>query len=516
MVDQFVLVSAARIDEACDGLLDFAADFRALAVRLGPVMVGDASLRERVERSLARLEDTVSSTWALRMVPVAPALEDMVAHAHALAGELGKKVRVEIHAGGAEVERSVLDALSEPLLHLVRNAIDHGLEAPSQRGDKTPEGVLSLRASVQGNHLVLEVSDDGRGVDLPAVRARALEVGLLAPSDAPSDAQLVELLFHHGLSTRTVATSVSGRGVGLDVVRARLEALNGSVQVTDTGRRGTTFTLRLPTSLSRERVLVVECGGRLFGLPATHVLEVVRLREVQLEVVPGGRLLPLRDEKLPLRSLLGALGDTGTVRDDAWAVVLQSGSRRVALTIERPLGQQDLLRRPVDALLESMATLSGSALLDDGRLVLLLTPHVVLERSSASLQRDAQPVVERRQRVLVVDDSLTVCNLIHELLAEAGFEVTEAHDGAQALTAIRAQVPDLMVADVDMPVMNGFELLGAVRERWQFPVVMLTMRGSPEDRRRAVSLGANAYLVKSQFDEQTLADTVNRLLGKGA
>jgi chemotaxis protein histidine kinase CheA/CheY-like chemotaxis protein len=520
--ERWMHVKASRVDELCERVSDFSVDFRTLMFQLekaGRQGAGPEALRslmEEADRCRAKLEDTVASAWSLRMVPVEPALEELVGHARELAQSQGKRVRVTVRSEGAEVERGVLDSLQEPLMHLVRNAVDHGLERPDERGAKGEEGLLTLRATPQGPSLVLEVSDDGRGVDVNAVRAAAVTKGLYDAKAAAAldERSALELLFRHGFSTRSQVSQVSGRGVGLDIVRERLDALGGSAHVTTALGRGATFKLTVPSTLTRERALVVECGGVLYGLPSAQVLEVVRLSDQRQDVVAGGVAMGFHDEALPLRSLVQALG----ARDDeapTWAAVLEVGGRRVALALPKLLGEQDLLRRPLDALLGGFEHLSASATLDDGRLVLLLSVAGLLrrDRPGASSRPAAGAAASTRPRVLVVDDSLTIVDLVRELLVEAGFEVKTAHDGQAALEVLHAWLPELVLADVDMPVMDGFELLRQVRMRWQhLPVVMLTTRGSADDRRLAASLGASAYLVKSQFEEATLLETVRRYL----
>jgi CheY-like chemotaxis protein len=245
------------------------------------------------------------------------------------------------------------------------------------------------------------------------------------------------------------------------------------------------------------------------------VLEVLRFEESARLAVAGGSAIRFRDEAIPLSSFAQLLGAPPC--EARWTLVLQVGSRRWGLAVSALLGEQEILRRPVDALVSRFEHVAASATLDDGRLVLLLSPPVLFRRRDvpgAPPPPSPAPTTRRRQRVLVVDDSLTVCDLVSELLAEAGFEVRSAVHGQAALVTMQDWMPDLTLVDIDMPVMNGFELLQRVRARWQhLPVLMLTTRGSPDDRRRAASLGANAYLVKSQFEESNLIETIRRFLG---
>jgi two-component system chemotaxis sensor kinase CheA/two-component system sensor histidine kinase and response regulator WspE len=436
-------------------------------------------------------------------------------HARELALQQGKRLRIQIEAAGAQVERSILDELGEPLAHLVRNAVDHGIEAPSERGDKDPEARLVLHAEPSGANVVLSIIDDGRGIDPAAVRAAAVRRGLMSAEAAEhfGDREALELIFQHGFSTRTAVTDLSGRGVGLDVVRSVIEKLGGTVTVTSEPGKGTRFVLSIPTRLSLERALVLECGGALYGIPSRQVLEVTHRTDGAVTPVPGGEVVRYRDESLPYRSLSALLSSEAV--EEPWLLVIVVGMRRWALGCHSIVGEFDLVRQPPDRLLQSSAHVGGSATLDDGRLVLLLSLAALVRRAAVPLRapvaRASAP--KRPGRILVVDDSEIIRDLVTHVLRDAGFEVHAAADGGAALALIDSNLPDAILADVEMPVMDGFELLRRVRASWpDLPVVMLTTRSSPEDRSRSAALGANAHLVKSGFQEATLLQTIRGLV----
>jgi two-component system chemotaxis sensor kinase CheA/two-component system sensor histidine kinase and response regulator WspE len=518
---RWMQVQVTRVDELCERVSDFAGEFRGLSRELAAAIPADGrnrNLHEALDRSRGRLDDLIGNAWALRLVPVEPALEELVQHAHALAETQGKRLRVQVDGQGAEVERSVLDQLWEPLLHLVRNAVDHGLEGPAERAGKNPIGSLVLRARPAGPYLSITIADDGRGIDVEAVRAAALAHGVVAPAAArlASRRELLELIFRHGFSTRAEVSGVSGRGVGLDVVRQRAEAMGGTVSVTSEAG-STCFELRVQATITRERAVVLAFGNLLLAVPSSSVVEVVRLDTVRPVAVAGGRALPFRDEIVPLRSLAQAVGAPEPA-ESVWALVLEVGARRWAFTVGQLLGEQDLLRRPVDALLAPLGHVAGSATLDDGRLALVASVAGLVYASEAGgvARAPVNPASSpQRPRVLLVDDSLNVRDLIAELLTEGGMDVTQAGDGREALEALNTQVPDLVLTDFEMPNMDGMELLKEIRARWaHLPVVVLTTRGSADDRRRAAMLGANAYLVKTEFEESFLLDSLRRFLGR--
>jgi two-component system chemotaxis sensor kinase CheA/two-component system sensor histidine kinase and response regulator WspE len=520
--ERWVQINSARIDHLCEHVSEFASEFRSLAFELsrqddeGTARVGRALL-EKLDRCRTQIEDVIGSAWSLRLVPVEPALEELVRHARELARQQGKRVRIYVRGEGAEVERSVLDELWEPLLHLVRNAVDHGIETPGERRGKSPEANLVVQARQSGPNLVITVADDGRGVDVKQIRAVAVSQGLInqETADALPERAVLDLLFRHGFTTKKSVSEVSGRGVGLDIVREKVDALGGSVIVSSTFGQGTRFELTVPATIGKERALVIECGGALYGIPSGQVIEVVTIADSVVDGVAGGKVLRFRDESIPLRSLAGVVAaeDPG---GEAWALVIEHASRRWAFGIQRLVGEYDLLRRPVDGLLAHFQHIAASAALDDGRLVLLLSMSGLLRRTEAGVAvRSAAAVPNRaRKRVLVVDDSPTVREVVSEILADGGLEVKVAADGRIAWQMLEEELPDLVMTDLEMPVMDGFELLQRIRARWKhLPVVMLTTRGSAEDRRQATALGADAYLVKSTFEEATLMDTVRRFFG---
>jgi chemotaxis protein histidine kinase CheA len=514
----WIQVGAARVDALCERASTAAVELRAFLNQARQRGM-PRELREELEQCLAQLEDVESSAWSLRLVPVAPVLGELAAHARELAAGQGKPLRAIVAGGDAQLERGILDQLWHPLVHLVRNAIDHGIEAPGERGKKPAEAQLTLSAEPVGAVVEISVADDGRGVDPAVVRSAALTRGLISAEAAgtQSDREVLELLFRHGFTTRSEAGDLSGRGVGLDVVRATVESLGGVALVQSRPGQGARFTLRVPMAIGKERILVVDGGaGVLVGLPARNVLEVSRAATAVVEPVAGGRSLRLFDQVLPLHSLPLVLG--GRSLDEAFLVVIELGARRFAVAVPALVGERELLRRPPDALLGALHAVAGSAVLDDGRLVLLLSLTALSRQLDMALPAPvfAAPAVEapRRPRVLVVDDSAVVRDLVREALAAAGYDVALAQDGAEALAGIEREPPDLALLDIDMPGLDGFEVLARVRARTRaLPIVMLTSRGSADDRRRAASLGADAYLVKADYAPRTLLETVRQLVG---
>ncbi|MBC7976474.1 MAG: response regulator, partial [Myxococcales bacterium] len=426
------------------------------------------------------------------------------------ARKLGRDAILEIRGGEITLDRSLVEGLRGPLTHLVRNAVDHGIEPAHERGTKPVPAELVLSAEGRGDQVVITVADDGRGIDLPKVRAIAIARGLTDAITPLSEEAAYELLFLHGFSTRQGATNLSGRGVGLDAVRRRLVSIGGRVTVSPNPGAGTRFAIYIPSTVFRERVLIADVGGALCALPAREVETIIPIASTMIESVGTASLLRYRGEGLPFLPLPLFRGDAESTR----AAIVTHGGQRWAISLPDVVGDVELLRVPVDAAVASLGPFAASGTLDDGRLVLVVSLDALLQRPRQITDLMHSPAGERsRRRVLVVDDSPIVRDLLTELLASVGLEVRSAGDGAAALQTLAEHPVDLIVCDVEMPVMDGFELLRRLRDRGErVPVVMVTTRGSVSDRALAASLGADALIVKSEFENAHLLETLRRFV----
>ncbi len=518
--DRFMQVDAALIDLLCERVAELTAAFGQLETSADALIdrnarhTRTAKLTDGFERCRALLDEATSTAWTLRLVSLDPLLEELARHARRAAENQRKLVEVEAVAGGVQLERDVADQLWDSLLHLVQNAVDHGIEEPDQRGTKPPVARLRLSAESVGPSVVLRVEDDGRGIDPAQVRRAAVERGVVTAEAASelSDAQATDLLFEHGFSTRSVASRTSGRGVGLDVVRRRVESLGGNVGIESQPGLGTRFSLGVPFAITKEKLLIVELSSAPYGFPA---------RVVRAVLGPSALPKPGQDsvvrhngETLPFRSLCEALSLPQSDVDNV-VLVLELSGRKFAASVGRIVGERELIRRPAEKLLHQTG-IGASAVLEDGRIVLLPElnyVHRALRARAGQIVPGSVEQERRRQRVLVADDSPVVRELVTEILSAAGLLVEQATDGAAALESILQSEPDLVVSDVEMPRMNGFDLLAEVRKRTQrLPVIMLSTRGSVEDRKRATRLGANAYLVKTEFHSESLLEVVRRFV----
>jgi two-component system, chemotaxis family, sensor kinase CheA len=496
----------AAIRRQVDGL---ARGYKAEGRRLGQAV---DELRDEVRRA--------------RMLPVATVFAGFPRLHRDITRELGKEADLEIRGGEVEVDRAVLEQLRAPLTHLLRNALDHGLEPAEARArsGKPARGSVVVAAVQREGVLQVEVADDGAGIDPARVRARALERGLLGPeAERASDQEVLDLVFASGFSTATRVTGLSGRGVGLDVVREHVERLHGTITLDTEVGRGTRFLLELPLTVATTLCLLVGAAGRPFGLPATSVMRIERVRLEELGWAGGHRVVPVDGRPVPLVPAAGLLGlghpraadaDAGTV------VVVGSAERRTALAVESLLGVQEVVIKPLPRPFVRVPGTAGAATLASGEVVMILNA-ADLTRPGAARTAAAAPApaagdpVPRQASVLVVDDSAVTRTLEKGILEAAGYRVLVAPDGVAALDLLGREPCDLVVTDVEMPRMDGFALTAQVRadDRLRdLPVVLVTSLDSDDHRRRGVEAGADAYIVKGAFDQDRLLETIARLI----
>jgi two-component system sensor histidine kinase and response regulator WspE len=504
---------------------------QALAVRLGRAKdLSSEHHREAVLLATEELRDLSllsEEVQALRMVPLSVLFEPYPRMVRELSRELGREVELTVEGADEQVDRSVLDTLKDPLMHLVRNAVDHGLEGAAERtqAGKVGRGHLLLRARREGERLVLRVQDDGRGLDPRLLKAAAVRKGLLdeAHAEALSARGAVDLIFLAGFSSRQEATDVSGRGIGLDVVRSRLLGVGGEVTVESVPGLGSTFELRVPVSLTVAPVLFVEAGGEQLCLPASNVVRAFTVAAEQLTQVAGRPSVLVDGLALPFASLAALLG-LSTPRQPApgeLVLIIQGRGQQAAVGVDRVLDQRVQAILPLKGVLSRLEHLSGATAQADGSLSLVLAvPHLVAtvqgRQLGAVVARTASaPAPARKRRLLVVDDSPLTRELLVSLLESAGYDVLAADDGAQALQLLGRQAVDLVVTDLEMPQVDGLELTRRVKSHGtlrSLPVVIVTTRGSETDRRRGLEAGADGYVTKSDLVRQDLIDVVARLL----
>ncbi|MFS2091961.1 hybrid sensor histidine kinase/response regulator [Pseudomonas sp. Pseusp11] len=491
----------------------------------------NAELDEFAWHASQRAQVLYDTALACRMRPFADVLSGQVRMVRDLGRNLGKQVRLEIEGDKTQVDRDVLEKLEAPLTHLLRNAVDHGIETPEQRrlAGKPEEGVIRLRASHQAGLLVLELSDDGNGVDLEKVRRTIVERQLSPAETAAqlSEEELLTFLFLPGFSLRDTVTEVSGRGVGLDAVQHMVRQLRGAVVLEQTAGAGSRFHLEVPQTLSVVRSLVVEVGDEAYAFPLAHIERMCDLEPEDIVQVEGRQHFWYEGRHVGLvaaSQLLHRPASQNSVQT-LKVVVIREREAIYGVAVERFIGERTLVVLPLDERLGKVQDISAGALLDDGSVVLIVDVEDMLRSvdkllNTGRLERIArhanQAVEAARKRILVVDDSLTVRELQRKLLLNRGYDVAVAVDGMDGWNALRSEDFDLLITDIDMPRMDGIELVSLLRRdnRLQsLPVMVVSYKDREEDRRRGLDAGADYYLAKASFHDDALLDAVVELIG---
>ncbi|MCU0125080.1 hybrid sensor histidine kinase/response regulator [Pseudomonas vlassakiae] len=490
-----------------------------------------ADLDEFGWQASQRAQLLYDTALACRMRPFADVLTGQTRMVRDLGRSLGKQVHLHIEGEKTQVDRDVLEKLEAPLTHLLRNAVDHGIELPERRllAGKPEGGTIRLRASHQAGLLILELSDDGSGIDLERLKRNIVERGL-SPADTVaqmSEAELLTFLFLPGFSLRDKVTEVSGRGVGLDAVQHMVRDLRGSIELTQLPGQGCRFHLEVPLTLSVVRSLVVEVGGEAYAFPLAHIERTLEVATEDIVQIEGrqhfwheGRHIGLVAASQLLNRPAGQ-GEASSLR----VVVIREREQLYGVAVERLVGERVLVVMPLDPRLGKVQDISAGALLDDGSVVLIIDVEDLLRSVEKLLSTGRLERIERgaqgargasRKRVLVVDDSLTVRELQRKLLGNRGYDVAVAVDGMDGWNALRSEDFDLLITDIDMPRMDGIELVTLVRrdQRLQsLPVMVVSYKDREEDRRRGLDAGADYYLAKASFHDDALLDAVGELIG---
>ncbi|VVE17533.1 hybrid sensor histidine kinase/response regulator [Pandoraea fibrosis] len=501
--------------------------------------VGGSLLAEQIHeldqfdrRSTQLSQRLYDEALACRMRPLDDRLGGFARMVRDLGRSLGKPARLEIRGAQTQVDRDILDQLEAPLGHLLRNAVDHGLESPAQRAaaGKPAEGVITLSARHSAGLLLVSVADDGAGIDLERVRQAVVARGLVTPDTARQldENELLEFLMLPGFTLRDTVTEVSGRGVGLDAVRAMVALVRGTVRIEHTPGRGTKFVLQLPLTLSVVRSLLVEIDGEPYALPLASLSRTLALPQERIDMLEGRPHFTLDGKQIGLVSAQQVLcgSEPVSVAGDQPVVVFGEGDTRYGLAVDKFLGERMLVVQPLDTRLGKVPNIAAGALTEDGSPLLIIdTADLVRSIAKAvemgSLERlpmrATQASGRGRKRVLVVDDSLTVRELERKLLAARGYDVSVAVDGMDGWNAVRSETFDMVITDVDMPRMDGIELVTLIKRDARtadLPVMIVSYKDREEDRQRGLDAGADYYLAKGSFHDDTLLRAVVDLIGE--
>ena len=492
---------------------------------------------EHDQRTVRRMVDEhLEAMKNAAMLPVATLVEAFPKIVRDLARDQQKEVELVIRGADIEIDKRILDELKDPFVHLLRNCVDHGIEAPGKRAGrgKAPRGTITIAFNTRDNHQVgILVSDDGEGIDPNRVRAAAVKAGVLSGEAAGSldEQATLSLIFLSGVSTSSIITDVSGRGLGLAIVREKAEMLGGTVSAESRAGTGTTFRLLLPMTLATFRGVLVREREQIFVLPTLNVERVLRTKPDTIKTVENRETIEVAGRVLPLVRLGDVLGlqshgktDRADRAGSAAATnylavaVLTFGDKRIAFQVDEVLDEQQVMVKALGPQLRRARNIAGATILGSGRVAPVLNVSDLMKsavRSAAPARAPAEETPATAGRVLVADDSITARTLLRSILETAGYRVTTAVDGADAFAQVRVGDFDLVVSDVDMPRMSGFELTEKIRsdrKLGELPVVLVTALESREDRERGVDSGANAYIVKSSFDQSNLLEVVRRLI----
>ena len=481
-------------------------------------------------RTLAGMSDSLlHDVKEMHMLPFASLLESFPRFTRDFARDQGKQVELVTSGGEIEIDRRILEEMKDPLMHLLRNCLDHGIELPAVRQGKgkPPHGTITVAvAQKDSGKIEILISDDGSGIDTAKLKAAACRLNLISTDETESlsEQEAQAFVFRSGISTSQIITDISGRGLGLAIVQEKVERLGGDIALESSHVGGTTFRISLPLMMATFRGVLVRCGGHCFVIPALSAERVTRVEQQDIRTVENRTTIALDEQAVALSNLSDVLelprqAPTANTSEKVPLVVLGSGRQRIAFQVDEILGEQEVLVKPLGRQLARVRNVAGASVLGTGLVVAVLNVPDLLKsavtRAAPAPAAIAKPEITAKQSILVVEDSITSRSLLKNILELAGYLVATAVDGADAYSTLKTGTFDLVVSDVEMPRMDGFDLTAKVRadkQLGELPVVLVTALESREHRERGIDVGANAYIVKSSFDQSNLLEVVSRLI----
>ena len=468
----------------------------------------------------------------VRMVPVSYLFNMFPRAMRDLAQKAGKSINIELHGEDTHLDKTIIDEMKDPIMHILRNAVDHGIESPEERArrNKPAVGTIKLNAYQVGSQIVIEVSDDGAGIDIDKVKKAAIERKLFTKDKigAMLDEQVYQVLFIPGFTTKDEVTETSGRGVGLDVVGEKLAKLKGTVEVVSERGAGAKFIMKMPLTLAITECLIAAAGVDVFAIPIDAVVETIRISLDEIKTVETREAITVRGQIMPLVRLTDIfnLPTKGIVERKYFSViVVQAVEKRLALLVDELRGRQDIVSKALGEPLKNIRYISGATILGDGSVMLIVDVHsiinsfeggVVVRRQAAAQVKAAPDAKKRRKTILLAEDAISTAMLEKNILESSGFSVVIARDGQEALEKSSQEKFDLVITDILMPRMDGFELTERLRKDKLYkgvPIIIVTTRESDNDKRRGLEVGADAYILKSEFTSEGLLNTIERLIG---
>ncbi|MBI2837696.1 MAG: hybrid sensor histidine kinase/response regulator [Acidobacteria bacterium] len=463
----------------------------------------------------------------IRMLPVGLVFDNFYRMVRDLCEVKKKQVVMATEGGDCALDKKLIEALKDPMMHLIRNAVDHGIESPeirAQRG-KPPQGRILLSARQKGDTIIITVEDDGAGINVEAVKQKAVKKGLLKAeeADALSQRDMVAYIFKPGFSTAPIIDDISGRGIGLDVVHAGVEKMQGSIDVVTELGSGTKFVMQLPLTVSTFQGLLVKVGGQAFILPITSVEQIKRIAQNEIRKLGSIETIQIDGTPIQITRLAAVMGLPEPERgaqERLTAVIVSSAEKRIAFLVDGLMGEQEVILKNLSRPLLRVRNVAGASILGNGQIVMILNVSELVNATPGAPITARAVLPERRVRrkegktILVVDDSITTRMLEKNILETAGYHVLLATDGMEALGVLQTESVDLVLSDIEMPHMDGFNLTLKIRSSAQhkeLPVILVTSLASPEDKTRGIEAGADAYIIKSSFDQGKLLQTIEQL-----
>lgn len=478
-----------------------------------------------------QVDGLLSEVREVMLVPATSVLMFLPLAIQEMAASMGKEIELVIEGGSLLVDRRILEGMKDPLIHLVRNAVDHGIEQPEERARAGKSAIGKITVSlieIAGNRIMLTISDDGRGIDIGQVKTAAQKRGIMETDELEGmgESEIIRLLFRSGLSTSAIITELSGRGLGLAIVEEQAQKYDGDVTIETNPKKSTHVQITLPVRLATLRGVIVRTGDHLFIVPIVYTERVLRVDEQEVQLVEDQRTIRYLNEAIPLISLTTLLGLPHAPvqppgKQVRYAVVIASGAIRIAIEVDEVIREQELSQKSLGPQLARVSTIAGATITGSGKVIPVLNVvDLVKIATRGSLPTEPERLTKGEiptiRTLLIVEDSITARMLLKNILQAAGYVVKTAVDGMDAWTVLKTDPIDLVVSDIEMPRMNGFDLTTAIRhdqDLADLPVVLVTALASQKDRERGIDTGANAYIVKSSFDQSNLLDIIGRLIG---
>ena len=487
-------------------------------------------INENISSVSSSIQDEVMK---VRMVPVSYLFNLFPRAMRDLAQKAGKDINIEIRGEETHLDKTIIDEMKDPIMHILRNAVDHGIESPEERvkKKKNQTATVSLNAYQVGSQVVIEVADDGRGIDIEKVKEKVIKRNLISKDkvDSMVDEQVFQILFLPGFSTKDEVTETSGRGVGLDVVAECLAKLKGTVEVISRRDFGTKFVMKMPLTLAITECLIISAGIDVFAIPIDTVVETIRIGLDDIKTVESREVITVRGQIMPLVRIgdIFNLAAKGIVEKKFFsAVVVQAVERRLALLVDELRGRQDIVNKALGEPLKKIRYISGATILGDGSVILIVDVPSIINSFEGGVVIKKQPLLQvkdaqlsarkRRKTILLAEDAMSTAMLEKNILESAGFSVVIARDGQEAMEKSSQEKFDLVITDILMPRVDGFELTEQLRKDKLYkdvPIIIVTTRESDSDKRRGLEAGADAYILKSEFTSEGLLNTIERLIG---